>query len=519
VTSDQASTDAISVRLIHNFSSTGPGFGPPGGAGGARGGGGRNRRGPRNNINFGFNWTRASTNLVNSFPSLAGHTNTQGLNANSRWTYGKGKLTNTVGFTYNHNRAASTNLYSGVTDVAGNAGITGISQDPFDWGLPGIGFTSFGGLTDPTPSRELDQTYTVSDTVIWNHGKQNWRFGGDYRRILQGFRSARNAEGSFVFTGFATSAYLPGSTQPLPGTGNDFADFLLGLPQQSTLQSGTTDYEFRANSYDLYAQNDWRVLPNLSVNLGLRYEYVSPFSESENRIANLDVSFSPESVTAFRVLNGQAGPFTGSFPATLVHPDRNNFAPRIGIAYRLGKQTVVRSGYGINYNLAQYGSFIRNFAFQPPFATTATNVSPYGDFLTLQNGSLHVQQHDNEQLRSFTKLPARLRANLESRYSAATAGQCSAQHRIQRRKRNASGHGARTGSFLRFFRNLSGQRSFRSVHLRIFGGRLNFARSFGAHPEAALEGYRRKCQLHFLQVHRRCLVYRPRKHRRGPKSF
>jgi outer membrane receptor protein involved in Fe transport len=273
-----------------------------------------------------------------------------------------------------------------VTDVAGNAGITGISQDPFDWGLPGISFTSFGGLTDPTPSRELDQTYTVSDTVIWNHGKQNWRFGGDYRRILQGFRSARNAEGSFVFTGFATSAYLPGGTQPLPGTGNDFADFLLGLPQQSTLQSGTTDYEFRANSYDLYAQNDWRVLPNLSVNLGLRYEYVSPFSESENRIANLDVSFSPESVTAFRVLNGQAGPFTGSFPATLVHPDRNNFAPRVGIAYRLGKRTVVRSGYGINYNLAQYGSFIRNFAFQPPFATTATNVSPYGDFLTLQNG-------------------------------------------------------------------------------------------------------------------------------------
>ena len=381
ITSDQSSTDAVSLRLIHNFSGTGPGFGPPGGPGGG-GGGGRNRRGPRNNLNFGFNWTRTSIALVNSYPSLAGHTNTQGLNANTRWTYGKGRLTNTVGFTYNHNRAATTNLYSTVTDVAGAAGINGVSTDPFNWGLPGISFTSFGGLSDPTPSRELDQTFTVSDTVIWNRGKNNWRFGADYRRILQDFRSARNAEGSFVFTGFATSAYAPGSTQPLPGTGSDFADFLLGLPQQTNLQSGTTDYEFRANSYDLYAQDDWRVLPNLSVNLGLRYEYVSPYSEAENRIANLAVAFSPQSTTAFQVLSGQ----NPAYPASLVRPDRNNFAPRIGIAYRLAQRTVVRAGYGINYNLAQYGTFIRNFAFQPPFAITATNVSPYGNFLTLQNG-------------------------------------------------------------------------------------------------------------------------------------
>jgi hypothetical protein len=58
----------------------------------------------------------------------------------------------------------------------------------------------------------------------------------------------------------------------------------------------------------------------------------------------------------------------------------------LGLAWRLGKRTVVRAGYGINYNLAQYGTFIRNFAFQPPFATTATNVSAYGQFLTLENG-------------------------------------------------------------------------------------------------------------------------------------
>jgi len=388
ITSDQSNTDNLSLRLIHNFAGTGgPGgpitIGPGGGGGGGRGGG---RRGPRNNLNIGFNWTRNTSAIVNPFPSLAGSTNTQGWNGNARWTYGKGRITNSLGFTYNHNRTSTTNLYSGVTDVAGNAGITGISTDPFDWGLPGISFNNFAGFSGPIPSRELDQTYTISDTVLWNRGKHNVRFGGDYRRILQGFQSARNGEGSFVFTGFATGEYLPGSTQAVSGTGYDFADFLLGLPQQTSLQSGTTDYEFRSNSFDSFVQDDWRIFPNLSLNLGVRYEYNGPFTETENHIVNLDVSYSPESITGFRVLPGQTGPYSGVFPASLVRADRNDWAPRLGLAWRLGKQTVVRAGYGINYNLAQYGTFIRNFAYQPPFATTATNVSPYGNFLTLENG-------------------------------------------------------------------------------------------------------------------------------------
>jgi hypothetical protein len=391
VTSAESDTDSVSLRLIHNFvPNSGPGgtiaFGPGGGA--ALGGpdGRTGKRGPRNNLNVGFNWSRTKSAIVNPFPSLAGSADTQGWNGTAGWVYGKGRVTNTLRFTYNHNRVSTTNLYSGVTDVAGNAGITGISSDPFDWGLPGLSLTSFSGFNGPIPSRELDQTYTIADQIFWNHGKHNWRFGGDYRRILQDFRSARNAEGSFVFTGFATAQYLPGSTPAVPGTGSDFADFLLGFPQQSSLQSGTSSYEFRANSFDLYAQNDWRILPNLSLNLGLRYEYTGPFTETQNHIANLDVSFSPALIAGFLVLPGQTGPYSGTFPNSLVRPDRNDFAPRVGLAYRLGKQTVIRAGYGINYNLAQYGTFIRNFAFQPPFAVVATNVSPYGDFLTLENG-------------------------------------------------------------------------------------------------------------------------------------
>jgi trimeric autotransporter adhesin len=382
ITSAASDTDSLSMRLIHNFSGSGPGLGPPGGVGG--GGGGRAGRGPRNNINIGFNWSRSTNVLENPFPSLAGNTATQGWNASIRWVYGKGRTTNNLGFTYNHNRVSTTNLYSGITDVAGNAGITGISSDPFDWGLPGTSFNNFAGFNGPIPSRELDQTYVISDGAIWNHGKHNLRFGGDYRWILQNFRSARNAEGSFVFTGFATAEYLPGSTQQVPDTGYDLADFLLGLPQQSSLQSGTSSYAFRSNSFDAYVQDDWRMLPSLSVNFGLRYEYNGPFTEAQNHIADLDVA--PGYTAAALVLPGQIGPYSGYFPLSLVRPDRNNFAPRIGLAWKVGKGTVVRAGYGINYNLAQYGVFIRNFAFQPPFAVTATNISSAANPLTLVDG-------------------------------------------------------------------------------------------------------------------------------------
>jgi len=394
LTSAPSIADAIILRLTRNFNATpsNQGFGGRGGGGGGGRGGGRRSQ---NNINFGLNWARTFTSIVGQFPSLDGHTGTQGLNASGGWTYGKNRFTNIFRVSYNHNHVSTANFYSDVLDVAGNAGIGGISTTPFDWGLPRINFTSFGGLNDPTPRRELDQTYTVSDTFSWNKGKHNWRFGGDYRRILQSFQSARNAEGNFVFTGFATSLYAAGSTQPLADSGSDFADFLLGLPQQTSQQFGATSYNFRANSFDLFAQSDWRIFANLSLNLGVRYEYVGPYTEADNRIANLEVG--PGFATALPVVPVGAVLPPGSTPyqtsplQSLIHPDRNNFAPRIGIAWKPIQKTVVRAGYGINYNLAQYGIMIQNFAFQPPFANTATNVAGISSLttgapLTLANG-------------------------------------------------------------------------------------------------------------------------------------
>jgi outer membrane receptor protein involved in Fe transport len=388
VTSANSSSDMVMFRLVHNFNAAG-GLGGGGPFFVSREGRGGGRRRAQNNLNFGLNWARSSSSIVNPFPSQAGGNSTQGLNASAGWVYGKGRITNNLRVNYNHNHVATTNLYSNVTNVDGLASINGVSPDPFNWGLPGISFTSFGGLSDPTPRRELDQTYTLSATISWNHAKHNFRFGADYRRILQSFHSARNAEGSFVFTGYATSQYASGSTQPAADTGYDFADFLLGFPQQTSLQFGTNSYNFRSSSYDFFAQDDWRFRPSLSFNLGLRYEYNSPYTEANNRIANLDVA--PGFTAAVPVLAGGTGPYNGIFPNSLIQPDRNNFAPRVGIAWKPQKKTVVRAGYGINYNLAQYGTMIQNFAFQPPFANTATNTTDVnalaaGNALTLSNG-------------------------------------------------------------------------------------------------------------------------------------
>jgi len=203
-----------------------------------------------------------------------------------------------------------------------------------------------------------------------------------------------NPRGSFVFTGLNTSQ-LSGSSA-VPGTGYDFADFLLGLPQQTSEQFGQSDH-FHGNYWDLYAQDEWKMRANLTLNLGVRYEYVSPLTEENNRIANLDLSpgvLNPAlplgATPVTPILPGQAGPYGGKLPASLVRPDRNNFAPRIGFAWKPTSKTVVRGGYGINYNTGAYQGIVQQLALQPPNAITATDIEPlpvtYPPTLTLHDG-------------------------------------------------------------------------------------------------------------------------------------
>jgi trimeric autotransporter adhesin len=386
VTSANSDSDDLNFRINHSF-----GAAP---AGGRRGGG---RNAPRNSLQIGFHYHGSGANLTNPFPSVGGTTSVRSFDVPVSYTRSIGKLTNIVRADFNRSRSHTQNLYAFNDDIAGALGITGVSQNPFDWGLPNLSFEDFASLQDTTPALTRNQTYTFSDNVIWNHGKHTWRLGGDFRRVQVNTETDGNPRGSFVFTGVNT-AQLDSTGNPVPGTGYDFADFLLGLPQQTSEQflgqpqqtSSTSGNHFRGNYWDLYAQDEWKMRANLTLNLGVRYEYVSPLTEINDRLVNLDLSPGvltqtlPFTVTP--ISPGQPGPDYGPLPASLVRPDRKNFAPRIGFAWKPFSKTVVRGGYGINYNTGAYQGIAQQLALQPPFATTATNVETAPGALTLQNG-------------------------------------------------------------------------------------------------------------------------------------
>ncbi len=350
------------------------------------------RRGPQNNISFGLHYRGAENVLTNPFPSIGGRTTNRSFEIPLGYTRSFGKLNNIFRIEYNRNRVLTTNLYPfRQQTITQQLGIDGVATTPFDNGLPGLSFTHYSGVQDVVPLLERDQTYSLSDFMILNRGKHTWRWGGDFRRIQVNTATVKNGRGSFVFTGLNTA----GSSNPGAGFGYDFADFLYGLPQQTSVQYGCSaagvcggkgddSYHFRGNSWDWFAQDEWKLRGNLTLNLGVRYEYVSPFAETSNRIVNLDVA---PGVTAVQpVQPGQPGIGGSRFPTTLVNPDRNNFSPRLGIAWKAKNKTVIRAGYGMNYNTGAYQGIGQQLAFQPPFSFTQTNVQAATGDLTLQNG-------------------------------------------------------------------------------------------------------------------------------------
>jgi hypothetical protein len=386
VTSASNASDDLNVRINHTF-----GAAPTGGRRGGRGA-------PRNNLTFGLHYHGSSATITNPFPSIGGNTNVRSFDVPVGYVRSIGKLTNSVRFDFNRSRTRTQNLYAFNDDLASTLGITGVSQNPFDWGLPNLSFADIAGLQDVNPQLLRNQTYTFSDNVVWTHGKHSWRWGGDFRRVQLNTETSGNARGSFVFSGYNTSQLVacqpcqPGqSMAQVLGTGYDFADFLLGLPQTTSVQYGQDNYHFHGNYWDLYAQDEWKVRGNLTLNLGVRYEYVSPLTEENNRLANLDLSpavLNPALGTpaVAAVLPGQRAPYSGRLPDSLIRPDRNNFAPRIGFAWKPLSKTVVRGGYGINYNTGAYQGMAQQLAFQPPFSTTQTNIQTVAGDLTLQSG-------------------------------------------------------------------------------------------------------------------------------------
>ncbi|MEP7364154.1 MAG: TonB-dependent receptor [Acidobacteriota bacterium] len=221
-------------------------------------------------------------------------------------------------------------------NIANEMKIPLASQLPVDYGPPSIGisgpdggFSVFNLQRQIGPRVRANAVYNFNDLVSMQRGKHFVKIGVDFVRRGFTFEQARNPRGDFSFDGTYTGSAL--------------ADFMLGYVKTANINPDHTNTDLKGLWQSYFVQDDWKILPNLTVNLGLRYDYLQPLFDSQGRMANIEQNglFVTNLVT----------PASAAFPR-MVRGDKNNFAPRVGLAWRPGfvPKTVVRAGYGIYYN-------------------------------------------------------------------------------------------------------------------------------------------------------------------------
>ncbi len=238
------------------------------------------------------------------------------------------------------NRMTETEIF-GTTDdaaydVAGQMGIPLVSRRPKDYGPPSIGVSGpDGGYSMYNLQRQIgprDRVYSlwqVADTLSWQHGRHSLRFGFEVDRRNFGFDQARTPRGNFTFNGTYTGSAL--------------ADFLLGYVKQADINPTPTVTDLNTTWQSYYANDEWKIKPSLTLTLGLRYDYFQRWTQGDDKI--IDIYQNGFLVT------GYTTPQNSPYGPSLLAPDRNNFGPRVGIAWRPEKlrDTVIRTGYGIYY--------------------------------------------------------------------------------------------------------------------------------------------------------------------------
>ncbi|MGC1108188.1 MAG: carboxypeptidase regulatory-like domain-containing protein [Candidatus Acidiferrales bacterium] len=338
-------------------------------------------------LNTGYNFNSRRENTLGNFADIAGSqsTRSQNVTLGLSHTWSTHFIENTqLNWSRNRIQVLSDNAY--VNNVVSDLGIQGVSTQPIDYGIPQIGFTSFSGLNDPVPSSVRNQTLRFTDGSTWVHDKHTLKFGAEIRRIQLNTNSDPTPRGAFTFTGLMTSQ-LDSDGQPVPGTGSDLADFLLGLPYNTKAQFGNPSTYFRNWGFVGYAQDDWRMEKRFTVQYGVRYEMVTPPVELYDQIANLDLNATATAVNV--VTPGQTGLYNGTYPSALVHGDYDNWAPRIGIAWDPGlkPRTIVRAGYSVFYNESAYNTLAQSYlAYEPPFSAAENWYTSAAQILTIEQG-------------------------------------------------------------------------------------------------------------------------------------
>ncbi len=229
-------------------------------------------------------------------------------------------------------------------DVAGMMGLPGIAREPVHYGPPSIsingpegGWSVYDLQRQIGPRNRSNQIYQFVDTLSWQRGRHFLKMGADIELRNITFDQSRDPRGSIGFDGTYTGSAL--------------ADFILGYVKTSRLNQVYTHTDLWNWWQSYFVNDDFKLRPNLTINLGLRYDYFQRPVQSDDLYANIEVNGMIPAATTF--------PNTSAYGRSLIERDLNNFGPRIGFAWSPGfvKDAVVRGGYGVYFTPEIYNAY------------------------------------------------------------------------------------------------------------------------------------------------------------------
>ncbi|HVF51904.1 MAG TPA: TonB-dependent receptor [Pyrinomonadaceae bacterium] len=286
------------------------------------------------------------------------------------------------------------------SDYSGSAAIPEAFPENNNNAIPELNFTGNTALTRLGALQGFNIKYTnhvVRDVVTWSNGNHTWKFGGEASFETKAENANNITGGSFTFDSVTTRG--TSGTVALTQTGSALGSFLLGRSTEYREDQFDVTVNLRFGRREFFAQDTWKVRPNLTLDLGVRYQYFVPVTDKNNVLTSFDpalysLSAAPTCRTTAcadlirgtgNELNGIAvAGSTSRFGDSILPKDRNNFSPRVGFAWDpfSSGRTIVRAGYGLYYDQPLVGIFEQNAFVNPPYNNRAVYT---GAAVTLAN--------------------------------------------------------------------------------------------------------------------------------------
>src|SRR5450432_149116 len=310
-TPNENSTDSVSARVDHQF-------------------------GNRSSLTGRYTLNDEGNRVAGSFPLLPLAEQVRAQQAAIGFTTSSHKWIDEARLSFTRLRMFDVPETAFKVNVAQQLGLADPPTDPLSFGLPYFNATNYAMVTDsPTlPQAQRDNLWHISDNLSVGRGRHTVKFGGSFLRYQLNYLQSNLSRGEYTYTGVFTSVDGSGIN-----TGDPFADFLLGFPQNTTRTKGSGQAYLRQSVTGAFVQDDWRISQRLTLNIGVRYEYASPYTEARGNLLNLDYSTLPQPPRLVRVNSGSEA-------------QRTNFAPLVGLGWQLPglAHTVFRAGYGIYFS-------------------------------------------------------------------------------------------------------------------------------------------------------------------------